>query len=250
MRALPGLFFSIVVAAIWTTTARSESLEIYAGGSENEFTLLRETKSVAGYQFGVRDWFLSWLGGEFGSADFGSVKGSFPVQPVYPPGTVFYDVVFPAIGTNTLHVSARAVYALPVLRASFGTRLSGWLAFGPERFESKIGSDLFILPPTVLTVTPLAASGESRIEPRSSQLYIPSYIEAGYSQTRRSWAPVAKTGLRLTIDSRWAVEAELHATGAPAISDPQIYPHADIGRRRLDIWGAGFSIVCRLGHLR
>jgi len=57
-------------------------------------------------------------------------------------------------------------------------------------------------------------------------------------------------GLRYEFDSHWSLEAEFHATGIPAFSDPQVYTNVDIGHRYLAIRGEGISVVYSLGPIR
>jgi len=223
---IPRCLFIASLLALVTAANGEGSADFYAGGSVNRFSLLRDTASAAGFQLGVRTWALSWLGVDVGYADLGRVGSSFPVNPVYPPGYALPQYVIATTGTNTLSVSASAIYVLPVVRIPLGDHVHGWLEVGPERFESRIGSNLYAagFPATGAPVG-LGASG----------------LEGNFAQTRACLAAMAKAGLSISIDSRWAVEAELHATGAPAITNPQIYSVPDIGNRRLSIWGAGLS---------
>jgi hypothetical protein len=207
--------------------------DLYAGGFNDQFSLLRETKSVIGYEFGSKVWFLSWVGLDIGYANFGSINGAFPFEPSY--GRVALpQYILQSTGTNTTHVSATAFYAAPVLRVSLNPQISGWLEVGPDRIESRVGSDLYSLRSSTSAPVFLGASG----------------LWANVSQTRNSWAAICKLGLRYKFDSHWSLEGEFHTTGIPAFSDPQVYRNADIGRRYLTIRGEGISVVYSLGPFR
>jgi len=207
--------------------------DLYGGGFNDQFNLLRETKSVIGYEFGSRVWFLSWVGLDIGYANFGSINGAFPFEPNYH-GVALPQFILQSTGTNTTHVSATAFYAAPVLRVSLNPQMSGWLEIGPDRIESRLGSDLHSLHPSSGAPVFLGASG----------------LWANVSQARNSWAAICKLGLHYKFDSHWSLEGEFHATGVPAFSDPQVYRNVDIGHRFLSILGEGISVVYSLGPLR
>jgi hypothetical protein len=207
--------------------------DFYAGGFDDQFNLLRETKTAIGYEFGSKVWFMSWLGFDIGFADFGSINGAFPFEPNYR-GVALPQFILQSTGTNTTHVSASAFYAAPAFRVSLGSQMSGWLEVGPDRIESRVGSELYSLHPGSGAPVFLGASG----------------LWANVSQTRHSWAAIFKLGLRYRFDSHWSLDGEFHTTGIPAFSDPQVYENVDIGHRYLTIWGEGISVVYSLGPLR
>lgn len=242
------------LAAVCVLTAAHNKVygqaELYAGSSENRFSLLRDSASALGFEFGGRYGVLSWLALDVGYTNFGKVSSAFPFEDVatLPPGEVVVldpstiewagmpvaeltlIIPPPSMGRNSFHVDARAVYLLPELKCSFGHHLSGSLGFGLARFESKIGGNLFIE------------------QMQFSSILVGSVPPAGwlpiYSGTRRSWTGLGRASLRAAFSRSWRAEAGAQLTGAPAFSN--FDPPGNIGRRRLEIIGGTVGLVWQL----
>ena len=229
MKSAPVVRRSLLAAICVFTAALNRAqgqAELYAGVSENRFSLLRDSASATGFEFGGRYGVLSWLALDAGYTDFGKVSGAFPVVAVYPPGTVFTQQFIFTTGTNSLHVDARATYLLPEFRCSFGSLLSGSLGFGLARFETKIGSNLFYQSGIIRTVD-------------GSFAWLPTY-----SGTRRTWTSLGRASLRAAISRSWTAEASVHLASVPAFNG--LYSNVDIGNRRLQVFGVALDLIWRL----
>jgi hypothetical protein len=235
MKALAVVGRSILAAVCVFAAAPSRAhgqIELYAGLSENRFSLLRDSAGTTGFEFGGRYGVLSWLALDAGYADFGTVSSAFPVTAIYPPGTVTVAVYTPTTGSNSLHVDARAVHLLPEFKCSFGHLLSASVGIGLARFETKIGSNEFY----ELPVT----SPSTNLQPVPPPGWLPTY-----SGTRRSWTAIGKASLRATVSRSWMAEVNAHYTRASAI-DTDYDSNADIGNRRLEILGVALDLIWRL----
>jgi hypothetical protein len=231
-KAMPVVRRAFLFAICVFTAALNKAYgqaELYAGASENRFSLLRGSASTTGYEFGGRYGVYSWLALDAGYTDFGKVSSAFPVVAIYPFGTNFTQQFTPTTGTNSLHVDASAVYLLPEFKCSFGPLLSGSLGFGLARFEPKIGSNDFY---QSLVIAPINGSAQP-----------PTWLPE-YSGTRRSWTGIGRASLRAAISRSWTAEATVHYTSAPAIDAD--YPSiADIGNRRLRVFGVALDLIWR-----
>lgn len=253
MKAIPFDLRYFLAAVCILTAAHNKvygQAELYAGSSENRFSLLRDSASTMGFEFGGRYGVLSWLALDVGYTNFGKVSSAFPFEDVAtpPPGDVVIvggstvewagvpvaglTVIIPppSMGKNSFHVDARAVYLLPELAYTFGHHLSGSLGFGLARFESKIGGNLFFE------------------QMQFSGTLVGSVPPAGwlpiYSGTRRSWTGLGRASLRAAVSRSWRAEAGAQLTGAPAFCN--FDPAGNIGRRRLEIIGGTVGLVWQL----
>jgi hypothetical protein len=220
-----------LLAAICVLTAAPNrvhgQVELYAGPSKNRFSLLRDSATTSGFEFGGRYGVLSWLALDAGYTDFGKVSSAFPATTNLPPMSIGLSPIY--MGINSFHVDACAAYLMPELRCQLGTLFSGSLGFGLARFETRIGSNLF--------------------EQYSFALPAgwPAYPD--YSGTSRSWTGIGRASLRAAIWRSWTAEVSAHLTSASAIE----MKHAadsifndDIGNRRLQVFGVALDLVWRL----
>jgi len=227
------IFRRSILAAVCVLTAALNrahgQIELYAGPSENRFSLLRDSASTTGFEFGARYGVLSWLALDAGYTDFGKVSSAFPVTADLPPMAIGLSPNY--TGTNSLHVDACAVYLLPELRCEFGSLLSGSLGFGLARFETRIGSNYFTSP-----FMYFASVGGA--------LWTPDY-----TGTSRSWTGLGRASLRAAISRSWTAEASAHFTSAPAIEMKYAADSVfddDIGNRRLQVFGVALDLIWRL----
>ena len=222
------LFLAAICVFIAALNKVHGQIEIYAGPSENRFSLFRDSASATGYEFGGRYGVRSWLALDAGYTDFGKVNSAFSVVAVLPPG---FTLVTTGILSGPLHVDARvdarAVYLLPEFRCSFGSLLSGSLGVGLARFESKIGSNEFYEVPV----------------PVGGPALLPTWLPT-YSGTRRSWTGIGRASLRAVVSRSWTAEASVHFTSAPAITADYALG-ADIGNRRLQVLGGTVDLIWR-----
>lgn len=233
MKAVPVVRRSFLAAVCVCAAALNRvqgQIELYAGLSENRFSLLRNSAGTTGFEFGGKYGVLSWLALDAGYTDLGSVGSAFPVTAVYPPGTVTVAVYTPTTGTNSLHVDSRAVHLLPEFKCSFGPVVYGSVGIGLARFETKIGSNEFCELPVIVPINGVATQ--------------PPWLPI-YSGTRRSWTGIGKASLRAAVSRSWMAEVNAHYTRASAI-DADYDSNADIGNRRLEILGVALDLVWRL----
>jgi len=232
MKTVPVVLRSFLAAACVFAAALNRihgQTELYAGPSENRFSLLRDSASTTGYEFGGTYGILSWLAIDVGYSDFGTVSSAFPIVVANPP-EINLDTFIPTTGTNSLHVDARAIYLLPELSCSFGHLLSGSLGVGLATLETKVGSNLYYQTGIVSVV-----GGPPPLPP-----WLPTY-----SETRRSWTGLGRAGLRAAVSRSWMAEASAHFISAPAIG-PAYPPFAEIGNRRLRVFGVALDLIWRL----
>jgi hypothetical protein len=222
-------FFAAVCVFTAALNGAHGQTELYAGPSENRFSLLRDDASTTGYEFGGRCGLLSWFALDFGFDDFGRVNGAFPVVTANPP-EVTVAVYTPTTGTNSLHVEACEVCLIPEVRCSFGSLVSGSLGFGLARCEAKIGSNDFYQLPVIAPV------GGSAPPPT----WVPEY-----SGTSRSWTGLGRASLKAAVSRSWTAEVSAHFTSASAINAGYDLG-GDIGNRRLQVFGAALDVIWRI----
>ncbi len=230
MKAVPVVRWSLLAAVCVLAAALNEAhgqIELYAGPSENRFSLLRDSASTTGFEFGGRYGVFPWLAFDAGYTDFGKVGDAFPVTTDLPPMAIGISPIY--LGTNSLHVDACAVYLLPEFRCQFGSLLSGSLGFGLSRFQTRIGSNLFeyfgVALPYGWSAHPV------------------------YSGATRSWTGIGRASIRAAISRSWAAEANAQFTSAPAIEMKYTADSVfndDIGNRRLQVIGVALDLIWRL----